>query len=147
MKELVSEGRYDDIISLPYPVSGRRPRMSNHDRAAQFAPFKALVELDGEIAETARFTDERGELSEDQQREINETLCEIKEKLSAMPAVRAVYFRPDAKKKGGAYLTAAGRVRRIDENRKKLLFADGRSVEIGELFEIEILSEEKGFRS
>ena len=147
MKELSNEGRYDDIISLPYPVPFRHPRMSKHDRAAQFAPFAALVELDGEIAETARFTDERGELSEDQQREINGTLCEIKEKLSAMPAVRAVYFRPDAKKKGGAYLTAAGRVRRIDENEKKLLFADGRSVDIGELFGIEILSEEKGFRS
>ena len=35
--------RYDDIINLPYHVSPTRKQMSMHDRAAQFAPFAALV--------------------------------------------------------------------------------------------------------
>lgn len=34
-------GKYDDIISLPRPVS-RHPRMPMGDRAAQFSPFQAI---------------------------------------------------------------------------------------------------------
>ena len=33
---------YKDIIDLPHHQSETRPRMSLHDRAAQFAPFAAL---------------------------------------------------------------------------------------------------------
>ena len=35
--------RYDDIIGLPHPEPKRHPRMSVADRAAQFAPFAALI--------------------------------------------------------------------------------------------------------
>ena len=38
--------RYDDIIHLPHHVSETHPRMTRHDRAAQFAPFAALTGLD-----------------------------------------------------------------------------------------------------
>jgi len=34
---------YDDIINLPHPVSKKHPRMSNYNRAVQFAPFAALA--------------------------------------------------------------------------------------------------------
>ena len=33
---------YKDIIDLEHHVSEKRPHMSLHDRAAQFAPFSAL---------------------------------------------------------------------------------------------------------
>ena len=46
--------RYDDIINLPHHVSPTRQRMSMHDRAAQFAPFVALVGYDDAVGETAR---------------------------------------------------------------------------------------------
>ena len=36
-------GKYDDIIDLPHPTSQNHPRMSLHDRAAQFSPFAALT--------------------------------------------------------------------------------------------------------
>ena len=47
--------RYDDIIELlhPDPDPKRHPRMSNADRAAQFAPFAALTGFDGVIDDTA----------------------------------------------------------------------------------------------
>lgn len=32
-------GPYDDIIDLPHPMSQKHPRMSMHDRAAQFSPL------------------------------------------------------------------------------------------------------------
>lgn len=34
---------YSDIINLPRPVSKTRPRMDRNSRAAQFAPYAALV--------------------------------------------------------------------------------------------------------
>ena len=36
-------GTYDDIIALPHPEPRTHPRMSLHDRAAQFSPFAALT--------------------------------------------------------------------------------------------------------
>ena len=55
---------YDDIIHLSRPDSGRRARMSNYDRAAQFSPFAALTGFDAAIAETGRLTSDRIELDE-----------------------------------------------------------------------------------
>ena len=37
---------YEDIIGVHYPVPTDRPRMSMHDRAAQFSPFAALSGYD-----------------------------------------------------------------------------------------------------
>ena len=56
--------KYDDIINLPHHVSPTRQRMSTNDRAAQFAPFAALVGYDDAVAETARLTESRPELDE-----------------------------------------------------------------------------------
>ena len=49
----MDEHSYDDIINLPNPTSKNHPRMSLHDRAAQFAPFAALTGHDAAIKETA----------------------------------------------------------------------------------------------
>lgn len=38
--------QYDDIIHLPHPQSSCHPQMPVADRAAQFAPFSALVGYD-----------------------------------------------------------------------------------------------------
>ncbi len=46
--------RYDDIITLPHPESKNHPKMSLHDRAAQFAPFAALTGLDSAMESTAK---------------------------------------------------------------------------------------------
>lgn len=43
---------YSDIINLPHHVSKRHQRMSMYDRAAQFAPFAALVGHEELIKET-----------------------------------------------------------------------------------------------
>ena len=35
-------GNYDDIIALPHPEPRTHPRMTLHDRGAQFSPFAAI---------------------------------------------------------------------------------------------------------
>lgn len=45
-------GKYDDIINLSRPES-KHPKMSLHQRSAQFAPFAALNGYEGQIQETA----------------------------------------------------------------------------------------------
>ena len=45
--------KYDDIINMEHPTSKRHPRMDAINRAAQFAPFKALTGLEDEIEDTA----------------------------------------------------------------------------------------------
>lgn len=47
-------GKYDDIIGLEHPTSGRHARMSMHDRAAQFSPFAALTGYGDAVDETVR---------------------------------------------------------------------------------------------
>ena len=104
-------GKYDDIIHLPHHTSSRHPRMSMADRAAQFSPFAALSGHEDAIRETARLTTERAELSESRKEELNEQLVWLREHPDARERVTVTYFRPDAKKAGGAYVTVTGAVR------------------------------------
>ena len=50
--------KYDDIIGLPHHVSEKRHHMSNHDRAAQFAPFAALKGYEDVIDENRQKNEE-----------------------------------------------------------------------------------------
>ena len=45
---------YEDIINQPHHVSKRHPQMSMWNRAAQFAPFAALIGYDDAIKDTAQ---------------------------------------------------------------------------------------------
>ena len=56
---------YDDIKHLTRPQYDDLHPMSMHDKAAQFSPFAALVGYDDAVAETARLTDSRAELTEE----------------------------------------------------------------------------------
>ena len=47
-------GEYDDIIDLEHFHDSKRPYMSMHDRAGQFAPFKSLAAYHEEIDEAER---------------------------------------------------------------------------------------------
>ena len=58
------EHKYEKIINLPHHQSNKRKYMSMTERAAQFGAFRALTGYEDEIAETARYTDEKVELDE-----------------------------------------------------------------------------------
>ncbi len=110
-------GTYDDIINLPYHVSATRPHMTAIDRAAQFPPFAALTGYDSAIKETARLTDERVELDEYAQDALSDRLQIIADRIKEHPEIAIIYFQPDARKNGGAYVTAVSSVITSDSPR------------------------------
>ena len=130
--------RYDDIINLPHHVSPTRPRMSMHDRAAQFAPFAALVGYDDAVAETARLTESRPELDEQEQRAINECLAYIADHIHEQPEVRIKYFMPDDRKSGGAIVEVLGVVKKISATDGTIVMAEGCIIPIADVMDIVI---------
>ena len=102
---------YEEIINLPHHVSERHARMSMLDRAAQFSPFAALTGYDAAIKETARSTDSRIELDADEKEILDQKLREAAEKKQR---IRITFFREDAKKSGGSYVTTEGIIKKID---------------------------------
>ena len=121
---------YADIIDLPHHVSKRHPQMPMEKRAAQFSPFAAMVGHDAAIRETARLTEERLELSEDEKAVIDGKLQMIQAHIKEQPEVTVTYFQPDEKKSGGAYVTVTGSAKKVDNVSKLLLLQDGRAIPI-----------------
>jgi len=129
--------KYDDIIHLSRPVSGKRARMSMVDRGAQFSPFAALVGYDAAIQETARLTGSRIELTEGEKLALNEQVLVISEKIHTQPEIRVTHFREDLRKEGGEYVTEAVRVRKIEPYGRGLLLTDGRLILFGDIIALE----------
>ena len=125
--------RYSDIIDLPHHVSAQRPRMSMLSRAAQFSPFAALTGYEDSIREAARLTDARIELDECTKAALDAKL-RILQSDPQMP-VSITYFVPDARKAGGAYVTAEGSVRKIDRHIVRM--ADRTEIPLECIIEIE----------
>lgn len=132
-------GKYDDIIHLPRPVSQRHARMPMASRAAQFSSFAALTGYEDAIEETARLTDVRIELDEDAKAEIDRTLQRLAGSIRRQPNVRVTYFCPDERKAGGAYRTAEGALKRIDEADHTLVLQDGTYIHVEDLCAVSIL--------
>ena len=128
--------RYDDLLSLPHHVSVVHPHMSLYDRAAQFAPFKALTGYEDDVEETARLTDARVELDEERIEQLDVRLQLLEEHLADSPTVSITYFQPDARKDGGSYETAIGVVKKIDAVRRVIALRDGREIAIGNVYGI-----------
>lgn len=129
--------RYDKIICRPRHVSGRHSPMSNYDRAAQFSPFAALTGYDAVIAETGRLTDTQAELDEGGKALLDEKLQLLREYLPSQPEAEFLVFRPDARKRGGAYETIRGRVKKIDPVSRLLVLTGGEIIPIDSIYGIE----------
>ena len=131
-------GNYDDIIAFPHPEPRTHPRMSLHDRAAQFSPFAALTGHSAAIAETDRLTDSRITLDESEMARVDAALQRLRELLPQEPVASITYFVPDERKAGGSYQTVTGAVRRIDTVNGVVLLTDRREVPIADIFDITI---------
>jgi len=127
---------YDDIINLPHYESKTRKRMSLEARSAQFAPFAALTGYDDKVKETARLTNKRIELSDEEYNIINSKLQIIKEHIKEQPEINFTIFIKDKLKDGGKYEEVKGKVRRIDEINEEIILIDKRKILFKNIYDI-----------
>ena len=134
---------YDDIINLPHYTSTKRKRMSIEARSAQFAPFAALTGYEDKVKETARLTERKIVLDEDQKEVLNNKLLYILENINNKPIVTFTYFVKDNKKNGGKYQEKTGIVRKIDMIERYIQLNDRSKIKINDILSIEseLLSE------
>ena len=130
---------YDDIKHLTRPQYDDLHPMSMHDRAAQFSPFAALVGYDDAVAETARLTDSKVELTEDEMSELNANLNRLLDSLDEQPEISVTYFVPDEKKSGGRYAEKVGVVRIYDSYSQELVFTDGVRIAVKDMIEMNFI--------
>ncbi len=131
------QSQYQDIITLPHPTSATHPRMSRHNRAAQFAPFAALTGYDAAIQETGRSTEQEKILDDDRIALLDRQLQVLEAHLEQRIPVTITYFLPDHAKCGGAYRQLTGTLRSIDRHRQCLLTEDGTQIPIEHITELE----------
>ena len=128
---------YEDIRNHErYQLKHHTP-MSLESRAAQFAPFAALVGYDEEIGEAARSTDGREELSEDAIDALSQAFQKLLEHEEERLLVTVTYFQPDAKKDGGKYMTYTGNFRFYDAEKRVMKFVDGMVIGVGQVCRID----------
>ena len=78
---------------------------------------------------------------EDEIAELNRQLGELTERLSERPKIRVTYFIPDKKKDGGRYASKIGNARTIDQYKNAIVFTDGESVAIEDMYSVVFIEE------
>lgn len=116
---------YADIIHLPHWQSPTHPRMSLHDRAAQFSSYKALSGYEDMVVEEARLTDEERRLEEEDLEKLDRKLRLIANDIrnGGHPLISFTVFVPDERKSGGRYEVIEDNVARIDAVARKIVLA------------------------
>ncbi len=131
---------YEDIINLERPKSNHS-HLSVESRAAQFAPFAALVGYDSAIKETARITDKRIEIDDELKVIISNKLNYLNDHIKDNNKVIITYFIKDEKKSGGNYIHKTGIIKNINPVESKIKFTDNSTVYINDIINIEILKD------
>ena len=128
---------YADILSDPRPTRYARPPMSCQDRAAQFAPFAALTGHEAAIGETARITQQRRHLTEDQREQLDRKQKLLQAHVRENPPVTVWYFQADEKKAGGAYRTVTGHLRGVNGQKRLLRLTEGTEIPLDDIIELD----------
>lgn len=126
--------KYADMIYMLHHVSKKHPQMPLLDRAAQFAPFAALIGYGAAIKESERQTAATPTLSQEQIDEINQTLFNL---IDLLPIeVTITYFVPDTIKSGGSYHNKTSTLKRIDADNQVLIFSDKTKIPLESIISI-----------
>ena len=138
--------KYANIITLPHHKAANRKPMSLYDRAAQFAPFAALVGYDEMITEEARLTDAESPLSESDIEVLNRKLSLILDMVEEKqhPEITVLYFEPDVRKDGGSFLQAQGTVKAIDPIEGRLIFYAANGISDGQVIPLSCVRKIQG---
>ena len=130
-------GKYDDILQLPHHISASRKPMAITARAAQFAPFAALSGYDAEVQEAGRLTDRPIEPDDYEKEALNARLRRLARHLREKWVVSLVFFQPDERKAGGAYVTRTGTVKKLYETERLLTLTDGTVIPLDDLIALD----------
>jgi hypothetical protein len=68
---------------------------------------------------------------------LSDRLQIIADRIQEHSEIAITYFQPDAKKKGGAYVTAISSIKKIDEYERVVVMNDGKAIPIGEIVSID----------
>ena len=118
--------------------------MSLYNRAAQFSPYAALVGYDEIIAEAGRLTDDKLELPEHVQAELDRKFMLLQAIINegGRPEITVTYFVPDMKKSGGAYQTLSGKLKKLDELNEEMTLTDGTRIPLKHIMTLSGKTEE-----
>lgn len=128
--------RYEEIMDLPHHVSTKHPPMPVRDRAAQFAPFAALTGYGEAVREAARYTEKKKAPDEERLEKLDRAVRFLREKIKERPFVVLTCFHADERKDGGSYVEVRGRLKKIDEYRRKFVLEDGAELSFDNILEI-----------
>ena len=126
----------DDLIHYDYHGSTTHKHMKISDRAAQFAPFAALVGYDQMIDESNRFTDPSIALALDKAEDLDHILMQLNAILDSKPMVELNVFKKDDRKQGGAYHKIRGSLVKIDYHHHTLQLCDGTTISVSSIIDI-----------
>lgn len=135
--DLQNTDKYNDIIHLSHPTSARHPQMPISDRAAIFSPFAALTGHEAAIVEAARLTDRKIELDEDSKVVLDEKQRYLEQIIGQQPEITVTWFKPDAKKDGGSYVTTTGILKRTESIERVMILTDGTKIPLDDIIGIE----------
>ena len=127
-------GKYDDIINLPHHVSKNHPQMSLENRAAQFAPFAALVGYAEAITASQEIKEDKKLIAEDKKEELEETL----HYLNKGDFIEIKYYVASKKN----YFVYKGMIKRIDQIDKLIIFDNRKTIPIKDIIDIKLISDE-----
>ena len=128
---------YERIINLPHKQSTRHPPMSMQARAAQFAPFAALNGYEDAIRESARQTDDEIEYSDDERERLDQKIQWLYRHINEQIRANITYFEADLRKHGGREVTIAGIIKKIDLNKRQIIFEKNINISIDQIIAIE----------
>lgn len=130
--------KYDDIMGYEHHVSKTHPQMSLHDRAAQFAPFAALTGHNDAIKETARLTQRRIELSEEEKEKLDAKLSWIFGMEKETTEVSITYFVKDLYKEGGKYITIVGKIKKVNKAERMIIMEDHTKILLKDIYSVDV---------
>lgn len=131
-------GKYDDIINLSHPVSKNHPPMSVYNRAAQFAPFAALVGYSESIKNSEINYVSRILLSEDERIKIDHRLHVINKN----DEIKINYFVEVINKNLGLYEEYIGKVKKIDLYENLLILENEKKIKIKNIKSIIVINDD-----
>ena len=98
-----------------------------------------MSRYDAMVSETARLTDSKDDLDEEQILALNEILSTIVARLDEHPRVSITWFMKDARKKGGEYVQTEGTVKDVELSGRILILKEGYRISLDDIASLMIL--------